>query len=81
MDTKTSAEKGPAGADRHVGQTVFSPGELNQSGEDKEYFHPKNGHQLEVPPDANNHALTPDVEVKPGNRIEGVTGGDAKPSR
>jgi len=72
MVTKTPAEKGPAGADEHVGKTVFSPGELNQSGEDKEYFHPRENHQFKVPADANNHALTPDVEVAPGNRVKEV---------
>ena len=81
MATQTPAEKGPAGADEHVGKTVFKPGELNQSGEDKEYFHPKDDHHYNVPADANNHALTPDVEVKPGNRVEEVTPADAKPQR
>ena len=81
MDTKTPAEKGPAGAADHVGKTVFTPGELNQSGEDKDYFHPKNDRKFEVPQDANNHALTPDVEVTPGNRVEEVVGGDTKPKR
>jgi len=78
METKTPAEKGPAGADEHVGKTVFTPGELNQSGEDKDYFHPKNAHQFNVPADANNHALGHDVEVAPGNRVKEVTG-DNKP--
>ncbi len=78
MDTKTPAEKGPAGAADHVGKTVFKPGELNQSGEDKEYFHPRDDHKYNVPPDANNHALTPDVEVVPGNRVKEVADGDAK---
>ena len=81
MDTKTPAEKGPAGAAEHVGKTVFKPGELNQSGEDKDYFHPKNAHQYDVPKDANNHALTPDVEVAPGNRVKEVSGGVTKPKR
>ncbi len=81
MDTKTPAEKGPAGAVDHVGKTVFSPGELNQSGEDKDYFHPKDDHRFNVPHDANNHALTPDVEVVPGNRVKEVADGDAKPAR
>jgi hypothetical protein len=70
MNTKTPAEKGPAGADDHVGKKVFTPGELNQSGEDKDYFHPKNDHRFSVPDDANNHALVPDLEVAPGNRIK-----------
>ncbi len=81
METKTPAEKGPAGAVDHVGKTVFSPGELNQSGEDKDYFHPKDDHRFNVPHDANNHALTPDVEVVPGNRVKEVADGDAKPAR
>ncbi len=79
MDTKTPAEKGPAGAARHVGKKVFSPGELNQSGEDKEYFHPKNDHAYDVPADANNHAMTPDVEVAPGNRVKDISAADIKP--
>ncbi len=79
MDTKTPAEKGPAGAAEHVGKKVFTPGELNQSGEDKDYFHPKNGREFDVPADANNHALTPDVEVAPGNRVKDVSPADAKP--
>jgi hypothetical protein len=78
MDTKTPAEKGPAGAAEHVGKKVFSAGELNQSGEDKDYFHPKNGHKYDVPADANNHALTPDVEATPGNRVEEVAGDKPK---
>ena len=81
MTTKTPAEKGPAGADDHVGRTVFTPGELNQSGEDKDYFHPKNDRHYNVPHDANNHALTPDVEVAPGNRVKEVVGGNTKPQR
>lgn len=81
MDTKTPAEKGPAAAQEHVGKTVFTPGELNQSGEDKDYFHPKNDHHYTVPHDANNHALTPDVEVAPGNRVKEVVGGNTKPQR
>ena len=52
------------------GKTVFSPGELNNAGEDKEYFHPKNDHRFKVPQDANDHALTPDVEVSPDNKIK-----------
>ena len=81
MATKTPAEKGPAGAADHVGKKVFTPGELNQSGEDKDYFHPKDDHRFNVPGDANNHALGPDVEVAPGNRVKEVVGGDTKPSR
>lgn len=52
------------------GRKVFSPAELNQAGEDKEYFHPKNDHKLNVPKDANQHALKPDVEVAPGNTVK-----------
>ena len=81
MDTKTPAEKGPGAAQEHVGRTVFTPGELNQSGEDKDYFHPKNDHHYNVPHDANNHALTPDLEVAPGNRVREVVGGNTKPQR
>lgn len=44
---------------------VFNANELNQSGEDKEYFHPDNDHKFKVPKDANDHALTPDIELSP----------------
>ncbi len=54
------------------GKTVFKPGELNNAGEDKEYFHPKKDHQFDTPKDANNHALTPDVEVAPGNAVKTI---------
>jgi hypothetical protein len=53
----------------YEGKTVFSPHELNQSGEDKEYFPPDKGHRYEVPKDANDHALTPDIEVRPEQKI------------
>ncbi|HEX7799909.1 MAG TPA: hypothetical protein VF402_06140 [Asticcacaulis sp.] len=53
----------------HEGQKVFSPDQLNQAGEDKEYFHPKKDHRYDVPKDANAHALKPDVEVAPGNKL------------
>lgn len=55
------------------GKTVFRPGELNQAGEDKDYFHPDAGRKYTVPADANEHALKPDVEVAPGNRIKAIT--------
>ncbi len=70
MPTKVPAEKGPDGAADHVGKKVFTAGELNQSGEDKEYFHPAEDHHYNVPADANNHALKPDVEVAPGNKVK-----------
>lgn len=54
------------------GRLVFRPGELNNAGEDKEYFHPKKHHHFDVPKDANNHAITPDVEVAPGNKVRQV---------
>ena len=54
------------------GKTVFKPGELNNAGEDKEYFHPKKDHQFDAPKDANNHALTPDVEVAPDNKVKAI---------
>lgn len=54
----------------HEGKTVFKPGELNNAGEDKEYFHPRKDHHFDAPKDANNHALTPDVEVAPGNTVK-----------
>ncbi len=56
----------------HPGKTVFKPGELNNAGEDKEYFHPRKDHQFDAPKDANNHALTPDVEVAPGNAVKTI---------
>lgn len=56
----------------HEGQKVFSPDQLNQAGEDKDYFHPDNDHRLDVPKDANDHALKPDVEAAPGNKVKTV---------
>jgi hypothetical protein len=52
------------------GRHVFNAHELNQSGEDKEYFHPKKDHKFDAPKDANDHALTPDVEVTPDNKMK-----------
>jgi hypothetical protein len=63
----------PAPNPPHEGKKVFSPNELNQAGEDKDYFHPDNNHKYDVPKDATDHALTPDIEVVPGNRIKPVT--------
>ena len=54
------------------GKKVFSAHELNQSGEDKEYFHPDKDHRFDTPKDANAHALTPDVEVTPGNTVKKI---------
>ncbi|ESQ84956.1 hypothetical protein AEAC466_07825 [Asticcacaulis sp. AC466] len=54
------------------GKTVFSPNELNQSGEDKEYFHPDKGRKFDAPKDANANALTPDVEVTPDNSVKRI---------
>jgi len=48
------------------GKKVFSPNELNQSGEDKEYFPPKEDHQFHAPNDANQHALKPSLDMRPG---------------
>jgi hypothetical protein len=48
------------------GKKVFRPNELNQSGEDKEYFPPEDNHRFRVPQDAQHHALRPDVTLKPG---------------
>ncbi len=56
----------------HVGKKVFSPNELNQAGEDKEYFHPDGGHKFHAPKDANQHAIKPDVEVTPDNKIKPI---------
>jgi hypothetical protein len=52
------------------GKRVFNARELNQSGEDKEYFHPDNDHKFKVPKDANDHALTPDIEVSPKDEVD-----------
>jgi hypothetical protein len=52
------------------GRRVFSPHELNQSGEDKEYFHPDKDHKFDAPKDANAHAITPDIEVTPDNKMK-----------
>ncbi len=67
-DDKTPAKPS---VDRE-GKLVFSPSELNQAGEDKEYFHPDKGHKFDAPKDANDHALTPDVEVTPDNDIKRI---------
>lgn len=58
--------------DNRFGKTVFSPNELNQAGEDKEYFHPDGGHKFHAPKDANDHAIKPDVEVTPENKVRPV---------
>lgn len=58
--------------DSHEGKLVFRPNELNQSGEDKEYFHPKDDRKFNAPKDANEHALTPDIEVTPDNTIKTI---------
>ena len=52
------------GTGTFVGKKVFSPNELNQAGEDKEYFNPKDQHHFTVPKDANEHDLTPDLQLK-----------------
>lgn len=56
----------------HVGQKVFTPDQLNQAGEDKEYFHPKGGHKLDVPEDANENSLTPDVQITPDGTFKTI---------
>ena len=68
----TSNDKTPAIDETHVGKKVFSPNELNQAGEDKEYFHPDGGRKFDAPNDANEHALTPDVEVTPDNKVKPI---------
>lgn len=72
MTTMTEKDKAPAVDETHVGKKVFSPNELNQAGEDKEYFHPDGGRKFDAPKDANAHALTPDVEVTPGNKVRQI---------
>lgn len=69
----TSDEPNAVDAVTYVGKRVFSPHELNQSGEDKEYFHPDKGHKFDAPKDANDHALTPDIEVTPDNTIKKIS--------
>jgi hypothetical protein len=51
----------------YEGKLVFRPNELNQSGEDKEYFPPEDHHRFRVPQDAQHHVLRPDVTLKPGD--------------
>ena len=68
----TSNEPNAVDATTFVGKKVFSPHELNQSGEDKEYFHPDKDHKFQAPKDANDHALTPDVEVTPDNTVKRI---------
>ena len=50
----------------YEGKLVFRPNELNESGEDKEYFPPEDQHRFRVPQDALHHVLRPDVTLKPG---------------
>jgi len=52
----------------YEGKLVFKPNELNQAGEDKEYFHPEEDHKFRVPDDAQHHALKPDLTLTPGNK-------------
>jgi len=52
----------------YEGKKVFRPNELNQAGEDKEYFHPDDNHRFRVPNDAQHHALKPDVTLTPGEK-------------
>lgn len=54
----------------YEGKKVFRPNELNQSGEDKEYFPPEDQHRFRVPQDAQHHALRPDLTLKPGSKPE-----------
>ncbi|MDV6332360.1 hypothetical protein [Asticcacaulis sp. 201] len=69
---ETETETAPAVDETFEGKTVFSPNELNQSGEDKEYFHPDKGRKFDAPKDANANALTPDVEVTPDNTVKRI---------
>jgi hypothetical protein len=73
-------EAPPPKAPSHEGKTVFHLGELNNAGEDKDYFPPdKDGkfpgtdHKFKVPKDANENALTPDIEITPDHKIEPIT--------
>ncbi len=54
----------------YEGKKVFRPNELNQAGEDKEYFHPDDHHRFRVPNDAQHHVLKPDVTLTPGEKPE-----------
>ncbi len=56
----------------HEGKKVFRPGELNNAGEDKDYFPHRKDHQFSPPKDANDHALTPDVEVTPDKTVKTI---------
>ena len=70
--TSDIRDKSPAVDESRVGKKVFSPNELNQAGEDKEYFHPDGHHKFKAPRDANEHAIKPDVEVTPDNKIKTI---------
>ncbi|WP_443749406.1 hypothetical protein [Asticcacaulis solisilvae] len=52
----------------YEGKKVFRANELNQAGEDKEYFHPDDHHRFRVPNDAQHHVLKPDVTLTPGEK-------------
>lgn len=75
MSTKTDKDDQRAAdlKQPNEGKKVFTPNELNQAGEDKEYFPPEKGHRFDAPKDANKHALTPDVEVTPDNKIKPIS--------
>ncbi|HVZ30099.1 MAG TPA: hypothetical protein VG839_06865 [Asticcacaulis sp.] len=64
------AEDDPQATEAPSGRYVFKPHELNQSGEDKEYFPPKKDHKFDAPTSANEHALRPDFEVTPDNKMK-----------
>jgi hypothetical protein len=70
--TTDARDKTQKPEDDRFGKKVFSPNELNQAGEDKEYFHPDGGHKFHAPKDANQHAIKPDVEVTPDNKVRPV---------
>lgn len=67
---EADAEDDPLSQDgTFEGKKVFRPNELNQAGEDKEYFHPKDDHKFRVPDDAQHHALKPDLTLTPGEKL------------
>ena len=67
-DSEAEARDDPlSDSGTYEGKLVFKPNELNQAGEDKEYFHPKDDHRFRVPDDAQHHVLKPDVTLTPGD--------------
>ncbi len=66
IDEKTDNPLSDTGT--YEGKKVFKANELNQAGEDKEYFPPRRDHTFRVPEDAQHHAAKPDVTLTPGTK-------------